>query len=118
MYVDPRTHTTTTLYGNDTAMQAVRSAGASGASPVVAPAYPAGAVLALVTWVQRDDPHWFGARIPDAPQSVEFVQVATTEAATSYRSFAGMGLVEDHPTASVMTQRSSFLLQLVPARLP
>ena len=41
-----------------------------------APAYPAGAVLALVTWAQRDDPHWFGARIPDVPQSVEFVGAA------------------------------------------
>ena len=29
--------------------------------------YSAGAVLALVTWTQREDPHWFGGRIPDAP---------------------------------------------------
>ena len=67
MYVDPRNRTMATLYGNDAAMEAVRG------SPA-APAYPAGAVLALVTWAQRDDPHWFGARIPDRPLSVEFVE--------------------------------------------
>ena len=27
-----------------------------------------GSVLALVTWVQREDPHWFGASIPDSPR--------------------------------------------------
>ena len=38
-------------------------------------AYPAGAVLGLVTWRQREDPHWFGARIPGSVVSVEFVEV-------------------------------------------
>ena len=66
MYVDPKTRTMATLYGNDAAMRA-----ALARQPA-----PPGAVLALVTWAQRDDPHWFGARIPGAPQSVEFVQVA------------------------------------------
>ncbi len=117
MFVDPRSHTTATLYGNDTAMQAVQAAGARGEAPGVAPTYPAGAVLALVTWAQRDDPHWFGARIPDVPQSVEFVQV-TADATASYRNFAGSGLVENHPTASVVTQQSSFIVGLAPARLP
>jgi Cytochrome P460/Haem-binding domain len=122
MYVDRKAHTTATLYGNDAAMQAVQAAGASGAapgvSPVVSPAYPEGAVLALVTWAQRDDPHWFGARIPDVPQSVEFVQVTAAGTASSYRSFAGPGLAENHPTASMMAQRSSFIAGLAPARLP
>jgi hypothetical protein len=118
MFVDPRDRTTATLYGNDAAMQAVRTRGTSGAAPGVALAYPEGAVLALVTWAQRDDPHWFGARIPDVPQSVEFVQVTAAGTVNSYRSFAGSGLVENHPAASVMTQRSSFIVGLAPARLP
>lgn len=117
MYVDPKTLTTATLYGNGAAMQAVvQTAGATGASPV-AP-YPAGAVLALVTWAQRDDPHWFGARIPDVPQSVEFVQVTAAGTVNSYRIFTGLGLAENHPTAGVMAQRSSFIVALAPARLP
>jgi mono/diheme cytochrome c family protein len=114
MYVDPGTHTMATLYGNDAAMQAVQARDTVGASP----SYPAGAVLALVTWVQRDDPHWFGARIPDVPQSVEFVQVAAGGQQSSYRRFAGTGLTEAQPAASAAAQRTSFVLGLAPARLP
>jgi Haem-binding domain/Cytochrome P460 len=50
MDVDPKTRTMATLFGTDT-----------------------GTTRALVTWTQRDDPHWFGARIPDALQSLKFV---------------------------------------------
>jgi hypothetical protein len=114
MYVDPETHMMATLYGNDAAMQSVQPRSATGA----APAYSSGAVLALVTWVQRDDPHWFGARIPDLPQSVEFVQVATGGQTSSYRHFAGTALAEDQPAASVAAQRTNFVLSLTPARLP
>jgi hypothetical protein len=107
MYVDPKTRTTATLYGNEVAAQAASKGRA----------YSAGAVLALVTWAQRDDPHWFGARIPDMPRSVEFVQVADA-GHTSFQRFAGAGLTQDHPTASEGAQRTSFILGLAPARLP
>jgi hypothetical protein len=30
-------------------------------------------VLALVTWDQQEDKHWFGGRIPGAVKTVEFV---------------------------------------------
>jgi hypothetical protein len=105
MYVDPQTRTMATLYGNDAAIARLN-----------APSYPQGAVLALVSWAQRDDPHWFGARIPGAPQSVEFVQVSA--AGTSYRRFAGTGLAEDLGAASEGSQRANFILGLGPARLP
>ncbi|MGA8939566.1 MAG: cytochrome P460 family protein, partial [Acidobacteriaceae bacterium] len=52
--VDRGDETTSTLFGNDAAVSAARAGSA----------YPAGTVLGLVTWRQRDDPHWFGARIP------------------------------------------------------
>jgi len=45
MYVDPKSHTAATLYGNDTAMQAVAQDAAIGS--LKAPAYSADAVLAL-----------------------------------------------------------------------
>lgn len=118
MYVDPKTHTMATLYGNDAAMQAVQARGAAPVEGRKGLAYPAGAVLALVTWVQRDDPHWFGARIPGAPRSVEFLQVAASGQTSSYRRFAGTGLIEDPPGASEGGQRASFLLGLAPAWLP
>ena len=114
MYVDPNTRTTATLYGDDGAVRAVQARVAS-TSP---PAYPEGAVLALVTWSQRDDPHWFGARIPDAPVSVEFVQVGKLGQAHGYRRFAGTGLIEDRAPAETSVARTHFVLGLLPAQLP
>ena len=67
--INQRNATMSTLYGNDLAVAYAR--GNSGYD------YPAGSVLALVTWAQREDPHWFGARIPSAPQSVEFVTISS-----------------------------------------
>jgi len=110
MYVDPKARTTATVYGNDLALGAAHARRG-------APAYPAGAVLALVTWAQRDDPHWFGARIPDVPQSVEFVEVAAG-GGPGYRRFAGSGLAEDRGAAEAAAQRTSFVLGLAPVWLP
>jgi Haem-binding domain/Cytochrome P460 len=109
MFVDPKAHTMATLYGNDAAMLATQSrqAGAE---------VPAGAVLALVTWGQREDPHWFGARIPDRPLSVEFVLAGSEEPV--YQRFAGPGLTADQVAADAAAERTSFVLGLAPAQLP
>jgi hypothetical protein len=116
MYVDPKTHTTATLYGNAIAVKAVQARSHAGGS--VAPTYAVGAVLALVTWAQRDDPHWFGARIPGTPRSVEFVRLAGAGEASRYWSFAGADLIEDHRPGDVLSQRTGFILGLAPAQLP
>jgi hypothetical protein len=71
-----------------------------------APVYPAGAVLALVTWAQREDPHWFGARIPDRPLSVEFVLPGGEQPV--YRRFSGAGLTADQVAADTALQRAHF----------
>jgi hypothetical protein len=117
MYVDPKTHTTATLYGNETAIQAVHTQGATMGGPK-APEYPSDAVLALVTWAQRDDPHWFGARIPDKPLSVEFLQVVAAGRGSLYKRFSGPEFLEDHPAAVLAAQRANFVQGLVPAQLP
>ena len=117
MYVDPKARTMTMLYGNDAALQTVQARRAAPVGGPGRPMYQAGAVLALVTWVQRDDPHWFGARIPGTPQSVEFVEVADG-GRKSYRRFAGTRLEEDHPADGAAMERASFLLGLAPALLP
>jgi hypothetical protein len=114
LYVDPKNHSTAILYGNDTAMSAVQPRGPTSSAP---PAYAAGSVLALVTWSQRDDPHWFGARIPDTPQSVEFVQIAAAQN-SRYRRFTGSSLSEDPSATTQSQQRISFILGLPPASLP
>ncbi|HTI08458.1 MAG TPA: cytochrome P460 family protein [Puia sp.] len=67
-YVNREHNTMSTLYGNDTAVQYAR----------LGLAYPAGAAIALVTWSQREDPHWHGARIPGPIQSIERVLFAAT----------------------------------------
>jgi hypothetical protein len=80
--------TTATLFGNDAAVAAARAG----------ETYPAGAVLGLVTWKQREDPHWFGARIPGRPVSVEFVVVGTGVdrefVGTPWREVAGRAATE------------------------
>jgi hypothetical protein len=116
LYVDPRTRATATLYGNDAAMQAIHARGYP--ATLEAPSYQAGAVLALVTWAQRNDPHWFGARIPDKPQHVEFVQVGSDAGKNTYRSFSHSGMMEDHLEAGKAAQRVKFVLSLAPAPLP
>ena len=82
--ISPMQHTMSTLYGNDSAIASAR-AGKS---------YADGAVLALVTWTQREDPHWFGGRIPGSIQSIEFVTVAS-QAAASYQRYTGPELQRD-----------------------
>jgi mono/diheme cytochrome c family protein len=113
LFIDPKARTMSVLFGNPTAVAATNPRTALPTPP----SYPAGAVLALVTWVQRDDPHWFGARIPDAPQSVEFVQIAAPSQPTTYRRFSAGGLAEDLAPASA-AQRRQLILSLPPAALP
>ena len=82
--VNQRQGTMSTLYGNDVAVAYARSkAGGS---------YPEGAVLALVTWGQREDPHWFGAMIPSQAQKVEFVSFGAAGAAPAYERYQGSPL--------------------------
>jgi hypothetical protein len=86
--VDRGSETTSTLFGNDAAVAAARGG----------EAYPVGAVLGLVTWKQREDPHWFGARIPGQPVAVEFVVVGTGAdrefVGTPWREVAGTAASE------------------------
>jgi mono/diheme cytochrome c family protein len=113
MFVDPKTHAMSTLYGNEAAISSVR---ARSSSPG-APQYVQGAVLSLVTWSQRDDPHWFGGRIPDAPSSVEFVTIGAQNA-PSYHRFAGSNLAAQALTSAEASRRTGFLLAQQPAPLP
>jgi hypothetical protein len=86
--VDRGARTTSTLFGNEAALAAANAD----------QSYSDGAVLGLVTWRQREDAHWFGGRIPDAPLRVEFVSFAGGKA--RLRSFAGTPLTEA-PAADV-----------------
>jgi hypothetical protein len=115
MYVDPKTRRMATLYGNDAALQALETRDPAGTR---FPEYRSGAVLALVTWAQRDDPHWFGGRIPDTPLKVEFVQTSSGNYTDIYRAFEGKALTEAHADGQTAAQRTDFILNLKPVSLP
>jgi hypothetical protein len=90
--VNQRTATMSTLYGNGIAVQYART---NADRP-----YPAGSVLALVVWAQREDPHWFGAKIPSTVQSVEFVTIQDPAGASSaYECYQGSPLTRTAATA-------------------
>jgi len=115
MYVDRASRTMAVLFGNEEALRVARAWNAGAGRP---PAYGAGAVLALVAWDQRDDPHWFGARIPDAPQSVEFISTSARGTRFDYRRFEGSGLPERTLPFELAQQRIDTILKLAPAALP
>jgi hypothetical protein len=65
--LNPIDHTLATISGNEQAVAYARHHASS--------KYPAGSVLAVVTWSQQDDPRWFGGKIPGDVRSVEFLEV-------------------------------------------
>jgi len=67
--INQQNSTMSTLYGNELAIGYARANSQHN--------YPAGSVLSLVTWTQREDSRWFGAKIPDQVKSVEFVTVGS-----------------------------------------
>jgi len=103
--VDRGLGTTSTLFGNDAAVNAARAG----------QAYPAGAVVGLVTWRQKEDPHWFGGRMPDAPVSVEFVEYGAGQV-PAYRHFAGSPMVEQADSGG--GARIVAIEAMKPVRLP
>ncbi len=101
MYVDPAHQTMATLFGNDSAQ--------SGST---------GTVFALVTWSQREDPHWFGARIPYQPSSIEFVNAGKADQPDGYSRYAGPDFSLAKLEKSAMRERVRFILSLPKATLP
>jgi hypothetical protein len=103
-----------TLYGNDMAVSAARA----GDKP-----YPAGAILAWVTWLQKEDRHWFGANIPGAISSIEkvtFINASNSPGKeASYESYIGVPLrkiVEKDPVA--VRDRVTYIGSLKASTLP
>ncbi len=60
----------------------------------------------------------FEARIPNTPQSVEFVRVAAAGQARSYERYAGAGLTKGPSDPIATTERARFVTDLTPTRLP
>jgi hypothetical protein len=107
--------TMSTLFGNDLAMTHVRT---DAQSP-----WPPGAQVALVTWKQQEDKHWFGARIPGAPVSVEVVTVSPpaqpdAPAGYVYESYAGTPLAKQTADDAATAPRAFAIMGMRAAVLP
>jgi hypothetical protein len=88
--IDQQASVMSTLFGNDLALRHARSAPAT--------AYPPGSILSLVTWSQREDPHWFGAKIPGPIKSIEFAIVDAgpdQNSSISYQLYEGPALIKN-----------------------
>jgi Cytochrome P460 len=111
--IDPQNSTMSTLYGNDTAVQYARSN--------VKHDFPPGSQIALVTWTRRDDPRYFGARIPGHVKSIEFVSVLELPGETkfTYEKFEGTPLAKTASDESAKpSPAAQALLQWRAAVLP
>jgi hypothetical protein len=86
--IDREHHTMATLFGNDVAVTSARSATGS-------VTYPVGSTVALVTWVQKDDGHWFGARIPQRFVSMELGRWLLELVGRRRRGMSGSGWTDD-----------------------
>jgi hypothetical protein len=97
-----RVHSTmSTLTGND---MAVKYSGTD--------TYPVGSQLALMTWLQRDDPHWFGARVPGSFAGLETVTVergADGKSSGVYRRYTGDPMREVVNSSGVEARKSAIL---------
>ena len=101
--VDRRAGTTSTLFGS---LEAVKDA--RNGQP-----YQENAALKLVTWRQREDPHWFGGRIPGEVLSVEVVWHG--HGGRGYSRLEGKPLVE---VSRDDTARADAIESMKVARLP
>jgi hypothetical protein len=104
IYSDPQKHTISVLFAD------TKEIGA-GVTPAAG-----GPEVALVTWTERDDPHWFGARIADTVVSVEIVRINSSKE-TTHKRFSGDGFA-GADAESPTTARSSFITNLHPVQLP
>jgi hypothetical protein len=111
---DKTSSTMSTLYGNDLAVDYASAHSDRG--------YPDGSVLALVTWTQRNDPRWYGAKIPARVSSVEFLTVGALpdgHATYSYLEYSGAPLKQaSAEQTAAPSGRALFLLAQRAAVLP
>lgn len=93
--INSRQSTMSTLFGNDRAVAYARTHADDN--------FPGGSVLSLVTWNQQEDARWFGARIPSAPRSVEFLSVRSSAEGKPFYSYQ---LYQGTPLSLATSQES------------
>jgi len=108
-FINNRQHTMATLYGNAAALQSLQG----GTKPI------AGEELTLITWKQKEDEHWFGAKIPGAISSLETIKIlpGDNKYVVSYQRFVGPALTADRDTLG-NAGRIAFMLAQQPSVMP
>lgn len=108
---NPKKETMSTLYGNDQALAAYKGNG--GTQP--------GEVIALVTWKQQEDDHWFGAKIPGKLLALELIKTKAGQPANHpeivYQRFEGSKLTLNNDTAG-RSKSIAYILSQQPSILP
>jgi hypothetical protein len=110
-FINKKQGTASTLYGNPLALKTA----IAGTNEVVA-----GEVLALVTWKQQDDQHWFGANIPGSLQQVELIKSTSSvekPIVVSYARYEGKSLTLNPDTLNNQ-DRIKYILSQKPAIMP
>jgi hypothetical protein len=111
--IDPTHQTMSTLFGNDTAIESARTPGHA--------EYPAGSVLAMVTWSQREDEHWFGGRIPQRFRAMEIVHVTPGpdgRPSADYERLEGASLAKASDSPADAEAKKSSILALRASVMP
>jgi hypothetical protein len=108
--INKKQGTMSTLYGN---AQALNNAETD--NKVIVP-YE---ILALVTWKQQSDEHWFGANIPGDLQTVEMIKTTPGGPGTSinYQRFKGKNLNFNTDTLGRQA-RIKYIFDLKPSIMP
>ena len=106
-FVDAHTKTMSTLYGDQKAF----------AAAVLGQYQEPGSTFILATWSQREDPHWFGGRIPNALLSVEVLRYRQRDTAT-YDYFEGPDLKRKVPSGDSLMQRIDYIRKKKVSPLP
>ena len=112
MSIDPAHGTTSTVYGNDLAVAHARDGSAD--------AYPPGSEIARVTWRERANPYWYGARIPGRVASVELVSTSPSNGVIDkrYTAYEGSSLHRRELPAADLESRRGDLLRETAALVP
>lgn len=111
-FIHPENHTTSTLYGNENAYNALLHSDSTPSN--------SSKNLVLITWKQQDDPKWFGAKIPGSLVSIETLKTNTNfkDLQNITYEFLPGGHLEKNIPASDNGKRIKDILAVQPAVMP
>lgn len=110
--INKKNATMSTLYGNDWAFNYSKQNQGS--------FYPVGARIALVTWLQQADKHWFGANIPGKIKTIEIIAFENKagKRVETYLKYEGQPLIPSKTDAAFNIKRINFILNQRIALIP